>query len=221
VESSYEYTLSWYAIEHGPTDAKNGQLSDEPTWSTPLTHLDRAPFQNESMEHADTVGRDAWSRSGIHFKKNLVPGFEPDDVPDSLICYTDNGAAYEHFSTVPKAIWLKIQDDANLGTPLDSMLTTTFESTPRFGDDTARVLFRAAGFPDTMDQIARSMTIQTRTGPNHTEVHGSVHIGEQHIHVWPWMILPAGLALLSVVFLIVSMTMATRECRGWKSSVLH
>jgi hypothetical protein len=35
------------------------------------------------------------------------------------------------------------------------------------------------------------------------------------------MILPAGLILLSVVFLIVSMTMATREYRGWKSPVLH
>lgn len=150
-----------------------------------------------------------------------MPGFEPDDVPDSLTCYTDNGAVFEHFSKVPKAIWLKTQDDADLGTPLDSMLITTFESTPRLGNDTARVLFRAANSPDTMEEVVRNATIQIRTGPNHTEVHGSVHIGEQHIHVWPWTILPAGLVLFSVAFLIVSMTMATRECRGWKSSVLH
>jgi hypothetical protein len=107
-------------------------------------------------------------------------------VSDSLACYTDNEAAYEHFSTDPKAFWLNIQDDANLGTPLDSMLTTTFESTPRLGDDTTRVLFRAANSLDTMDEVARSTMIQIRMGANQTEVRGSVQIGEQHIHVrWP------------------------------------
>jgi hypothetical protein len=150
-----------------------------------------------------------------------VPGFEPDDVPDSLTCYTDNGAAFEHFGTVPKAIWPKAQDDANLRTPLDSMLTTTFESTPRLGDDTARVLFRAANSPDSMDEVVRSTTIQIRTGANQTEVRGSVQIGEQHIHVpWPWTILPASLVLLPVVLSNGSMNIATRECRGWKASVL-
>jgi hypothetical protein len=65
------------------------------------------------------------------------------------------------------------------------------------------------------------MTIQVRTGANQAEVRGSVQLGEQHIHVpWPWTILPPSLVLLPVVFLNVSMTMATRECRGWKASVL-
>jgi hypothetical protein len=66
------------------------------------------------------------------------------------------------------------------------MLTTTFESTPRLGDDTTRVLFRAANSLDTMDEVARSTMIQIRMGANQTEVRGSVQIGEQHIHVrWP------------------------------------
>jgi hypothetical protein len=82
-------------------------------------------------------------------------------------------------------------------------------------------MFRAESFPAIMDRVALSMTNSIRTGPNQTEVHGSVLVAEQHIEVrWPWMILPAALVLLSVVFLIVSMILATRRCAGWKSSAL-
>lgn len=220
LESAHECTLSWCAVEYNSTGAKNGQLSDEPTHSTPLTRLDKIPCHYGSAGDTADGSLYAWATSGKHSTKYLVPGFEPDDVPDYLTC-EDDGAAYERFSADPKAFWLNDQDDENLQTALGSVLTTTFESTPRPGDDRARALFNAASFPDTMDQVARSMTIQIRTGPNQTEVHGSVLIGDQHIHVrWPWMILPASLVLLSVVFLIASMTMATREYRGWKSSVL-
>jgi hypothetical protein len=142
-------------------------------------------------------------------------------MPETPICYTANGAAYEHFSTDPNAFWLNTQDDVNLQAALGSMLTTTFESIARPGDDKASALFRAASFPDAMEQVARSTTIQIRTGPNQTEIHGSVHINDRYIHVrWPWMIFPASLVLLSAVFLVTSMTMATRDCNGWKSSVL-
>jgi hypothetical protein len=221
LESAHECTLSWCAMEYGSTNGKNGKLSDEPTHSTPLTNLASVACHNESTEDVDSMGTYVWSTSGINITKWLVPSFEPDDVPDPLTCYTDNGAAYEHFRTDPKAYWLNPQDDVNLENALGSMLTTTFESIARPGDDKARALFRAASFPDTMDQVARSMTIQIRTGPNQTEIRGSVQIGDQHINVrWSWMILPASLVLLSVVFLIMSMTMASSECRGWKSSVL-
>jgi hypothetical protein len=221
LESAHECTFSWCVIEYSSTNAKNGQLSDEATHSVPLTRLDSAPCHNESAEYSDRISGSAWSSTGIVATRYLVPGFEPDKVPETLPCYTINGAAYEHFSTNPKAFWLNPQDDENLRKALDSILTTTFESIARPGDDKARALFRAASFPDTMDQVARSMTIQIRTGPNQTEIHGSVQINDQYIHVrLVWMILPASLVLLSAAFLVTSMTMATRDCNGWKSSVL-
>jgi hypothetical protein len=226
LESAHECSLSWCAMEYGSTNAKNGKLSDEPTHSMPLTQLANPPCHNEETGEVEMDGMSpsAWSTSGILVTKYLIASFEPNDVPDNLPCYRDDGAAYGNLSTNPKAFWLNNQDEANLKYALNSMFTTTFESidsTSRPQDDRARALFRADSFPDTMDQVARSMTIQIRTGPNQTEIHGSVQIGDQHINVrWPWMILPASLVLLSVVLLVTSMTIATRECRGWKSSVL-
>jgi hypothetical protein len=65
------------------------------------------------------------------------------------------------------------------------------------------------------------MTNSIRTGPNATEVYGTVEVSEQHIKVrWPWMILPAALVSLSVIFLIATMVMGSRRCAGWKSSAL-
>ena len=221
LESAHECTLSWCAIEYGSSNAENGQLNDEPTHSTPLTRLDKIACHENGTGEEGSMSPYAWSTSGMSITKFIVPGFEPDNVPENLTCYSDNGAAYGNFSQNPDAFWLNTQDDLNLQNALSSMFTTSFESITNIGDDRARALFRSASLPDTMDEVASSMTIQIRTGPNQTDIHGSVQIGDQHIHVrWPWMILPASLVLLSAMFLIVSMAMATRECRGWKSSVL-
>jgi hypothetical protein len=84
-------------------DPKNGKLSDEPTHSTPLTNLASVACHNESTEDVDSMATYVWSTSGINITKWLMPSFEPDDVPDPLTCYTDSGAAYEHFCTDPKA----------------------------------------------------------------------------------------------------------------------
>jgi hypothetical protein len=101
------------------------------------------------------------------------------------------------------------------------MFTTTFESISRPGDDPARAMFRAESFPDLMDHVASSMTNSIRTGPNRTDVYGTVEVSEQHIMVrWPWMILPAVLVLLSVIFLVVTMVLSTQRSPGWKSSAL-
>jgi len=152
--------------------------------------------------------------------KFLIAGYKHEDLP-SFDCTWEAGASFRRLWTDPEAFWVNLQDGINIENAINSILTTSFETISKPGDDSARALFRADSFPHTMDRIARSMTNSIRTGPNQTEAHGSVQVAEQHIHVrWLWMIMPASLVLLSVGFLATSMACTIRQPRVWKSSAL-
>jgi hypothetical protein len=185
-----------------------------------LAFLDETPCHSNFTDKDSKIPLVSFSTTGDNITSYLIPGYKPDDMPD-LNCTYKNGAALRRFWGDSKAFWVNHQDNKNIVDALGAMFTTTFESRSRPGDDPARAMFRAESFPATMDRVALSMTNSIRTGPNQTEVLGSVLVAEQHIQVrWPWMILPAALVLLSVIFLIVSMVMSTRRCAGWKSSAL-
>lgn len=222
LESAHECTISWCAMNFEATESENGHLHDD-SESTPLVFLDKAPYHsNVSADESssDYLPLISFSSTGDEITTFLIPGYKADDLPD-LKCTYKSGSALERFWTDPKAFWFNAQDNKNIVDALGAMFTTTFESISRPGDDPARAMFRAKSFPDTMDRVAQSMTNSIRTGPNQTEIHGSVLVAEQHIQVrWPWMILPGSLVLLSVIFLIVSIVLSTRECAGWKSSAL-
>jgi hypothetical protein len=219
LESAHECTISWCAKDFDATRSENGHLNDD-SRSTPLVFLDETPCHSNFTDKDSKIPLVSFSTTGDNITSYLIPGYKPDDMPD-LNCTYKNGATLRRFWGDSKAFWVNHQDNKNILDALGAMFTTTFESRSRPGDDPARAMFRAESFPAIMDRVALSMTNSIRTGPNQTEVHGSVLVAEQHIEVrWPWMILPAALVLLSVVFLIVSMILATRRCAGWKSSAL-
>jgi hypothetical protein len=219
LESAHECTISWCAMDFDATKAQNGHLREEPS-SAPLIFLDKAPCHSNISAENSSLPLMSFSNSGDTISSFLIPGYKAEDLPD-LNCTYKSGAALQRFWKDPKAFWVNAQDNQNILDAIGAMFTTTFESKSRPGDDPARAMFRVKSFPETMDRVARSMTNSIRTGPNQTEVHGTVLVAEQHIQVsWPWMILPGTLVSLSVIFLIVTMILATRECDGWKSSAL-
>lgn len=219
LESAHECTISWCAMDFDATESKNGRLRDE-SRSTPLAFLDKASCYSNISEEASPRPPMAFSSTGDNITSFLTPGYTFDDLPD-FDCPNGNGTTLERFWNDPKAFWVNAQDNKNIINALGAMFTTTFESTSRPGDDPARAMFRAESFPGIMDHVASSMTNSIRTGPNKTEVHGTVEVSEQHIQVrWPWMILPAALILISAVFLILTMAQVTHQCAGWKSSAL-
>jgi len=219
LESAHECTLSWCALDFDATQSTNGHLRDE-TQSTPLVFLDKL-CPTDDTEASELVSLMPFSTTGDNITSLLVPGYKAGDLPTVDCASTRNGSELERLWADPNAFWVNAQDKKNIINALGAMFTTTFESISRPGDDPARAMFRGESFPDTMDHVASSMTNSIRTGPNSTEVRGTVEVSEQHIRVrWPWMILPAALVVLSVMFLIVTMVTATRRCAGWKSSAL-
>jgi hypothetical protein len=219
LESALECTISWCALEFDATESTNGHLRDE-SRSTPLVLLDKLCPSNDS-EVDPTAHLMPFSSTEDRITSFLIPAYTSEELPEIDCATTKNGSLLERFWTDSKALWVNAQDNENIINALGAMFTTTFESISRPGDDPARAMFRAESFPDIMDRVASSMTNSIRTGPNQTEIHGTVEVSEQHIRVrWPWMILPATLVVLSVIFLVVTMVMATQRWAGWKSSAL-
>jgi hypothetical protein len=219
LESAHECTISWCALNFDATQSTNGHLRDE-SRLTPLVLLDKLCPSNDS-ETDPTAHLMPFSSTGDEITSFLIPAYKADDQPEIDCATTKNGSLLQRFWEDPKALWVNAQDNKNIVNALGAMFTTTFETLSRPGDDPARAMFRAGSFPDIMDRVASSMTNSIRTGPNRTEIYGTVEVSEQHIHVrWPWMILPAALVLLSVIFLVATMVLATRRCAGWKSSAL-
>jgi hypothetical protein len=219
LESAHECTVSWCALNYDGTQSTKGHLRDE-SRSTPLLFLDKLCSSNDS-EQATSRDLMPFSSTGDSVTSFLIPAYKPDNVPEYDCASAKNGSVLERFWADPKAFWVNAQDQKNIVDALGAMFTTTFESISRPGDDPARAMFRADSFPDIMDHVANSMTNSISTGPNRTEVHGTVEVSEQHIKVrWPWMILPGALILLSLIFMVVTMALATRRCAGWKSSAL-
>lgn len=219
LESGHECTISWCALDYDATQSTNGHLQDN-SRPTPLVVLDKlcSSYDSERVSSRDLM---PFSSTGDTVTSFLVPAYKPDDQPEFDCASAKNGSALERFWNDPKAFWVNAQDKQNIIDALGAMFTTTFESISRPGDDPARAMFRAESFPGMMDHVASSMTNSIRTGPNRTEVHGTVEFSEQHIQVhWPWMILPAALVLLSVIFMITTMVLASRRFAGWKSSAL-
>ena len=219
LESAHECTISWCALNFDGTQSTNGHLLDE-SRSTPLVVLDKLCPSNDSEQDA-LLALMPFSSTGDDVTSFLVPGYKAQDLPEFDCAPTKNGSVLERLWSDPKAFWINAQDRTNIINALGAMFTTTFESISRPGDDPARAMFRAESFPDLMDHVASSMTNSIRTGPNRTDVYGTVEVSEQHIMVrWPWMILPAVLVLLSVIFLVVTMVLSTQRSPGWKSSAL-
>lgn len=219
LESAHECTISWCALDFDATQSTNGHLQDE-SQSTALVVLDKLCPSND-FEASEMASLMPFSSTGDDVTSFLIPGLKTDDLPEIDCAQAKNGSLLERFWDNSKAFWVNAQDQRNIVNAVGAMFTTTFESISRPGDDPARAMFRARSFPDIMDHVASSMTNSIRTGPNATEVYGTVEVSEQHIKVrWPWMILPAGLVLLSVIFLVVTMVLGSRRCAGWKSSAL-
>jgi hypothetical protein len=219
LESAHECTISWCALDFDATQSTNGHLRDE-SQSTPLMVLDKVCPANDTEQDV-LQALMPFSSTGDDVTSFLVPGLKANDLSSIDCAQAKNGSLFERFWADPKAFWVNAQDQRNIVNALGAMFTTTFESISRPGDDTARAMFRAKSFPSMMDHVASSMTNSIRTGPNATEVYGTVEVSEQHIKVrWPWMILPAALVSLSVIFLIATMVMGSRRCAGWKSSAL-
>jgi len=220
LESAHECTISWCALDFDATQSTNGHLHDE-SRSTPLVVLDKFCPLNDDTQEASLQALMPFSSTGDNVTSFIIPAYKADDLPQIDCAPAKNGSLLERLWTDPKAFWINAQDQRNIVNALGAMFTTTFESISRPGDDPARAMFRAESFPDIMDHVASSVTNSIRTGPNATEVHGTVEVSEQHIKVrWPWMILPAALVSLSVIFMVSTMVMATRRCAGWKSSAL-
>ena len=219
LESAHECTISLCALDYDGSQSTNGHLQDN-SRSTPLFVLDKLCPSNDS-ERVSSQDLMPFSSTGDTVTSFLIPAYKPDDLPEFDCASAKNGSVLERFWNDPKAFWVNAQDRQNIIDALGAMFTTTFESISRPGDDPARAMFRAESFPDMMDHVASSMTNSIRTGPNGTAVYGTVEVSEQHIRVhWPWMILPAALVLLSVIFMIVTMVLASRRFAGWKSSAL-
>jgi hypothetical protein len=219
LESARECTISWCALDFDSTQSRNGHLRDE-SQSTPLVILDKLCPANDT-EQDELQALMPFSSTGDDVTSFLIPGFKADDLPEIDCAQAMNGSLLERSWADPKAFWVNAQDQRNIVNAIGAMFTTTFESISRPGDDSARAMFRAKSFPDIMDHVASSMTNSIRTGPNATEVYGTVEVSEQHIKVrWAWMILPAALVLLSVIFLTATMVLGSRKCAGWKSSAL-
>jgi len=219
LESAHECIISWCALDFQATHSINGHLRDE-SRPAPLIVLDQICHSNESDE-ISTGELMPFSSTGDNVTSFIVPAYKTENLPQVDCASSKNGSLLDRSRADPNAFWINAQDNRNIVKALGAMFKTTFESISRPGDDTARAMFRAESFSDTMDHVASSMTNSIRTGPNQTEIHGTVEVSEQHIKVrWPWMILPAALVLLSVIFLIVTMVLATRQCAGWKSSAL-
>lgn len=82
-------------------------------------------------------------------------------------------------------------------------------------------LYNGGDIPTTAARMAAAMTYRLMQGPNTTAVHGDMLLTETYIHVqWPWLTLMIALAVLAVVFLLVTIVL-TRRARqlAWKSSL--
>lgn len=78
----------------------------------------------------------------------------------------------------------------------------------------------------TMDGMTRSVTARLRQGDgisvNAGPAHGAIWGVQTCVHVnWVWLALPAGLLLLTIVFLVLTILRTrSKQARVWKSSVL-
>ena len=222
LESAHECTLSWCAKQFGASAVRGGSLDDEPTLSTPLSSMVDAPCRNITDGSTNADGVNHWAYAGADIRHFVVAWYKPDDVP-YLDCAQGNesGKDARLLADDPKAFWINDQDEVDIASAIATIFTTTFETTPRPGDDPARALFKAVSFPQTIELIARSMTNDIRSGPNRTETRGIVLFNEQHMYVrWPWLVMPASLVLLSVGFLGRSMVLSAHGSRTWKTSAL-
>ena len=223
LESAHECTLSWCAKQFGSSAVRAGSLHDEPTLSTLLSSMVSAPCRNVTDGATNAGGVvDHWAYADDDARHFVVAWYKPDDLP-YLDCAPGNepGKDARLLADDPKAFWINDQDEVDLASAIDAIFTTTFETSPRQGDDPARALFKAQSLPQTIELIARSMTNDIRSGPNRTETRGTVFFNEQHMYVrWPWLIMPASLVLLSVGFLGTSMALSARGSRTWKTSAL-
>lgn len=119
-------------------------------------------------------------------------------------------------------------DAIGAGRMLERLFTTSLgsEQSQVSQDDggfsLARRLYNAQNMSELFDGLASSMTAQLRVKQNTTIIEGQAWRSETYIHVyWPWLTLPAIIAVSATVLLAVTAGVNARE-KGelWRSNLL-
>jgi hypothetical protein len=102
-----------------------------------------------------------------------------------------------------------------------SWLATDFLATVE-QDAVGRVLYTHSDMSQTFDNIATSTTNRICEDDNATRVFGVSYRKETYIRViWPWLVIPGVVVLMSVVLLVASLVLSRGDKQGlWKSTTL-
>lgn len=121
-----------------------GSLHGEPTLSTLLSSMVSAPCRNVTDGATNTGGGDQWAYADDDARHFVVAWYKSDDLP-YLDCALGNepGKGAKLLADDPRAFWINDQGEVDLASTIDTIFTTTFETSPRQGDDPARALFKA------------------------------------------------------------------------------
>lgn len=105
---------------------------------------------------------------------------------------------------------------------LDTTLSSDSQADNGSGFKTAAILYTSTDLGQTMKSMATSMTDIVRVNAKATQVAGQAFRTQTYIHVrWEWIILPASMAVLSIILLVATRISNHRQhVVLWKSSVL-
>ncbi|KAI0907301.1 hypothetical protein F4823DRAFT_626437 [Ustulina deusta] len=110
------------------------------------------------------------------------------------------------------------------GENMADILTSVFDflgQVPTSQQIGPQALYSSPDIIATMDNVAKGMSYRMMSGPNSTTTHGAVYGTQTYIRVrWPWIALPAALAVASS-FCLIAVIVMTRQARQliWKSSL--
>lgn len=199
----YQCEITWCVETHEKAASRNGILTDNPSKKQDL-------FFSQCVERPGHT-------------QYLCPGFTPDRIPSVL--KTSNQLSVDDYNNVfrnPDAWILSAADQSALYYELSSLLSTSYG----YGNYSylANTMARAnsGNLSKTMDDIATSITLKVRQGPNSTAHNGTTYSSEAYIEVnWYWIVLPLALTLLSTAFLVACMLCQMDYGQGpWRSSSL-
>ncbi|KAL2074543.1 hypothetical protein VTL71DRAFT_8321 [Oculimacula yallundae] len=124
------------------------------------------------------------------------------------------------FGTAPDVREKNFTINNNDHETMSEFLATFFTTSDQ--EMAARALFMSDSIPETLSNIATSMTNNIREGVNATHFPGTSTKTETYIQVsWPWMILPSMVVLLGAALLVACVLMSSSNGLSlWKSSSL-
>lgn len=192
-------SLKWCVKTYATSHVDNATLFDKPTAQEGLRRLTDVVKFNRCHESSSPTGLEDWfvtSSSSV----------EDEDCPTKEDYRNAFGVADSSASSLKD--WVTAVFTTSAGYQGDSDRNSV-----------AEWLNRAESISKIMDDVAGSMTNALRNA-NATAVKGTSQQRETYIKVhWLWMILPASLILLSILFLAATMVFATEKSQAvWKTS---